>query len=64
MKDLEKAFGEFIDRREYDEAESALFFLVRTAFKAGWLASGGEANKASKIIDFNQQPETKPRDDK
>ncbi|MBQ9534468.1 MAG: hypothetical protein IJU78_01300 [Clostridia bacterium] len=39
--DFEKAFGDFIDRREYDQAENALFSMVRIAFIAGWNAAGG-----------------------
>ena len=30
---FEQAFADFIDRREYDEAQSALFDLVRYALK-------------------------------
>ena len=51
---FEKAFSDFIDRREYDQAENALFEIVHAAFKAGWLAAGGEApepHKVFKIID-------------
>ena len=40
--DFEKAFGDFLDRREYDQAENALFAMVRIAFLAGWKAAGGE----------------------
>lgn len=29
---LEKAFGDFIDRREYDEASNAMLALTRSAF--------------------------------
>ena len=52
MPDFEKAFGDFIDRREYDQAESALFTMVRTAFKAGWLAAGGNAPPAQKVVEL------------
>ena len=38
---FEKAFGDFIDRHEYDEVQSALFDVVRYAFKAGWESAGG-----------------------
>jgi len=41
MPDFEKSFSDFIDRREYDVAESALFSMVRVSFTAGWLAAGG-----------------------
>ena len=42
--DFEYAFSEFLDRREYDEAENALFAIVRAAFAAGWKAAGGEVS--------------------
>ena len=42
MSDLfEAAFSDFLDRWEYDRAESALFDIVRASFLAGWLAAGG-----------------------
>ncbi len=37
---FEQTFSDFIDRTEYDEAENALFTIVRTAFQAGWKAAG------------------------
>lgn len=52
MADFEKAFGDFIDRREYDHAENALFSIVRIAFKAGWLAAGGDAPQAQKVLEL------------
>ncbi len=48
--DFEQAFGDFIARREYDQAENALFAMVRIAFKAGWLAAGGEPPQPQKIF--------------
>ena len=48
--DFEKAFSDFIDRREYDEAENALFSMVRIAFLAGWNAAGGRPPKPQKVI--------------
>ena len=38
--EFEEAFSEFLDRQAYDEAESALFDVVRAAFLAGWKAAG------------------------
>jgi len=32
---FEKAFGDFIDCHEYDEAQSALFDMIHISFKAG-----------------------------
>ncbi len=40
--DFEVAFERFINRKEYDAAESALFSMIRIAFRAGWLAAGGD----------------------
>lgn len=48
--DFEKAFDDFLDRREYDEAENALFSMVRIAFLAGWRAAGGDAPAAQKVV--------------
>lgn len=48
--DFEQAFGDFLDRREYDQAENALFAMVRIAFLAGWRAAGGEAPQPQKIF--------------
>ena len=52
MQDFEKSFSEFLDRREYDEAENALFSIVREAFKAGWRASRGEIIESQKILEL------------
>jgi hypothetical protein len=49
--DFEKAYGDFIDRREYDEAESALHAMVRISFTAGWNAAGGEPPTPHKIFE-------------
>lgn len=48
--DFEKAFGDFLDRREYDQAENALFAMVRIAFLAGWNAAGGDPPQPQKIF--------------
>ena len=47
---FEKAFSDFLERREYDEAEDALFHLVRTAFYAGWQAAGGNPLPPQNIV--------------
>ena len=39
---FEKTFGDFIARHEYDEAEGALFKIVRESYKAGYAAAKGE----------------------
>ena len=50
--EFEHAFSEFLDRREYDEAESALFAMVRIAFAAGWKAAGGAPPRAERIFEL------------
>ena len=39
--EFEAALSEFLDRHEYDDAEAALFTIVRAAFLAGWRAARG-----------------------
>lgn len=48
--DFEKAFGNFLERREYDEAEEVLFSVVRSAFLAGWEAAGGMPPEPQEIL--------------
>jgi len=48
--DFERAFSDFLDRREYDEAESALFAIVRSAFVASWQAAGGAPLPPQKVF--------------
>lgn len=48
--EFERALSDFIDRREYDQAENALFAMVRTAFAAGWMAAGGSPPQPQKIF--------------
>jgi len=45
MQDFELSFSDFIDGEEYEQAQNAMFYLVRKAFKAGWLAAEGEPPK-------------------
>lgn len=47
---FEQAFSDFLDRREYGQAENALFSMVRIAFLAGWKAAGGEAPPPQKLF--------------
>ena len=56
--DFEAAFDAFLDRHEYDDAESALFAIVRAAFPAGWLAAGGDAPQPERIFQLlDPQPD-------
>ncbi len=50
--EFEKAFDYFLYRQEYDEAESALFAIVRAAFLAGWESAGGKPPKPQKVIEL------------
>jgi len=52
--DFEKAYSNFLDRREYDVAQSALFSMVRVSFEAGWKAAGGEPPVPHKIFELVQ----------
>jgi len=58
--DFEKAFGDFLDRREYDQAENALFAMVRIAFLAGWKAAGGDPPKPQKIFQILHKEDIDP----
>lgn len=58
---FEAAFSSFLDRHEYDDAESALFDIVRAAFLAGWRAAGGEGPQAERVFQVLEQPEKNPR---
>ncbi|MGI5848494.1 MAG: hypothetical protein ACOX8Q_00250 [Christensenellales bacterium] len=40
-QDFEKAFSDFIDGNEYDEAQSSMFKMVRISCQAGWESAGG-----------------------
>ena len=57
-QEFEEAFGDFLDRHEYDEAENALFGMVRTSFLAGWLAAGGtppQRERVFQVLDFRKE---------
>ena len=47
---FEKAFSDFIERHEYDEAQSALFDLARISFQAGWKSAGGNPPEPQPVI--------------
>ena len=49
---FEKAYSDFIDRREYDDAQNALHSMVRTSFTAGWNAAGGDPPTPYKIFEI------------
>lgn len=62
--DFEEAFSNFLERREYDEAESALFAMVRIAFLAGWKAAGGEPPAPQKLFELIRCGTADPRVEK
>lgn len=41
---FEIAFSNFLDCREYDDAQDYIFSVARAAFAAGWKAAGGEVS--------------------
>ena len=55
--EFEKAFSDFLDRREYDQASNALHDMVRIAFRAGWLAAGGSALPAQPVVQIERRGE-------
>ena len=63
MPDFEKAYSNFIDRREYDQAENALFSMVRLSFKAGWLAAGGKTPQPQKVVELIRPQREIPLED-
>ena len=58
--EFEKAFSDFLDRREYNQAENALFSMVRVAFLAGWNAAGGNPPKPQKVIELFHKEDIDP----
>lgn len=63
MPDFEKSFSDFLDRKEYDRAENALFSMVRIAYKAGWLAAGGSAPPPQKVVELVRPNRVIPLED-
>lgn len=59
--EFERAFSEFIDGKAYDEAESALFAIVRLAFEAGWKSAGGTPPQSQRIFELIS-PQDAPSD--
>lgn len=54
--EFEKSFSDFLEREEYDEAETALFSIVRTAYQAGWNAAGGEPPMPQNVLHIIKKP--------
>ena len=49
--EFENAFDCFLQRKEYDDAESALFSIIRIAFRAGWESAGGEPPQPQRLFE-------------
>jgi len=47
---FEKAFGDFLDGKAYDQAENALFDIVRAAFLAGWKSANGTPPAPQEVL--------------
>ncbi len=62
--EFESAFDRFLERQEYDEAESALFTIVRAAFLAGWKSAGGELPQPQKVIELYRSTSGTSKSDK
>ncbi len=57
---FEESFSDFIDRREYDDAQNALFSIVRLSYQAGWEAACGKPLPSQQILRLlpdDKQPE-------
>ena len=61
--DFEKVFGDFLERKEYDEAQGALFTIVRKSFEAGWNAAGGDPPAPQKIFEIVKGEHQKSEDE-
>lgn len=48
--DFEKAFSDFLEQQKYDQAEAALFSIVRIAFIAGWKSAGSGSPNQQKVF--------------
>ena len=48
----EEAFDNFINSREYDRVEEAIFQFARECFEAGYRAAGGVVSDGDKVIDI------------
>ena len=51
---FEGAFDDFLDAREFEDAEEAFFQLIRAAFAAGWVAAGGAPPDACPMVDVSK----------
>lgn len=61
--DFEKSFSDYLETKEYDEAEQALFTAARSAYKAGWSAAGGIPPKAQGVLHIIKNDKGREKDD-
>ena len=59
---FEQALDDFLDRREYDDAEGALYSIVRAAFLAGWQAAGGNPPPPQKVFQLMSRNSTQKKE--
>jgi len=64
--EFEKVFGDFLERKEYDQAQGALFTIVRQSFEAGWKAAGGDPPVPQRLFEIVEgipkNPEDEPKE--
>ena len=58
--DFEKAFSDFLERKEYDQAENALFEMVRISFIAGWRSAGGDPPPPQRVLQILHRKDIDP----
>ena len=60
MQEFDKAFDDFLEGDQCEEASGALYTIIREAFTAGWLSVGGKALPARKVILIDRTQSTEP----
>ena len=56
---FEKCFSDYLDSKEYDQAERDLFSIIRLSFAEGWHAAGGDLPQSLKEVMLPQTNELK-----
>ncbi len=55
VNEFEVEIAKFIDGNDYDECERKILALMRTVFKAGWVAAGGTPPEYSEPEGIGQE---------
>ena len=55
LHNFDKAFDDFLERKECDQASDALYTIIRAAFMEGWRAAGGNPLPARKVIRVDRE---------